>query len=404
MNQTAATGRRSAMPPPSDRAAAVRRPGWRATEAQLSELRHHGVDVLEIYGMPVRRLPGHVVEAIRGIQGQVLVPPPSRGLPVLREAIAAKLAAENGLIADPDREVIVTNGAMQAVNVIFRTLLNPGDEVLVPSPSFFFYGMIELAGGATVYARMPEAAAWAWDTDAIAAAITKRTKLIILCNPVNPTGHIVPEEIIRAICHLARKQGIYVLADESYDRMVYDRIPFTSAAALHEYRDVLILVQSITKSYAMSAWRIGYIVADTVLSDSFAKILEWEILYGNEICQRAAAAAISGPQEWLSDIAAEFEGYRDEVWPVLNATPGLSAVKPAATPYFLLNVTRLGATGDDFAAALVGEYGVPATSGSHFDAPGHVRIGFGASKQSTRQALCHRVAQAAAQWPARPGT
>jgi aspartate/methionine/tyrosine aminotransferase len=403
MNRTTLTTSRPAMPGPSDRAAAAHRPGWRATEAQLADLRRRGVDVLEIYGMPVRPMPEHVMQAVRGVEGQVLVPPPSRGIMVLREAVAAKLSAESGMAVDPDREVIVTNGAMQAVNVIFRSLLNPGDEVIVPSPSFFFYGMIELAGGKTVYARMPETAAWAWDVDAVADAITRRTKLIILCNPVNPTGYVVPEKVIRAICRLARKRNIYVLADESYDRMVYDGAPFTSAAALHEYRDVLILVQSVTKSYAMSAWRIGYIVAGAALSDCFAKILEWEILYGNEICQRAAAAAISGPQDWLSDIAGEFEAYRDDVWPALNAVPRLSAVKPAATPYLMLNVTGLGADGDQFAAFLVGEFGVPATGGSHFDAPGHVRIGFGAPSRATREELCRRVAEAAARWSGRPG-
>jgi aminotransferase len=392
------------LPALSQKAGQVRRPGWRATEAQLSDLRRRGVDVLEIYGMPVRPLPGHVLSALRSAADRTLVPPPSRGLPELREAIAGKLSAENGATVDPEHEVIVTNGAMQAVNVICRSLLNPGDEVLVPSPSFFFYGMVELAGGQPVYVRMREDAGWSWEVDAIARAITGRTRLIILCNPVNPTGYVVPEPVIRAICGLAREHNIYVLADESYDRMVYDGATFTSTAGLPEYRDVLILVQSLTKSYAMSAWRIGYIVADAGLSDCFAKILEWEILYGNDICQRAAAAAITGPQGWLADIAEEFESYRDEIWPALTAVPGLSAVRPAATPYFLLNVARLGADGDQFAASLVGDFGVPATGGSHFDAPQHVRIGFGAPKRSTRAELCRRVEQAAAMWSSRPRT
>lgn len=381
----------------AERAKAVRRPGWRATEAQLAELRRHGVRVLDVYGMPIRPLPKHVLSALQDSEGGILVPPPSRGLPVLRTAIAKKLSAENGATVDPDEEVIVTNGAMQAVNIVCRTLLNPGDEVLVPSPSFFFYGMVELTGAKVVYARMREEDGWAWDVGTIAKAISHRTKLLVLCNPVNPTGYVVPEKAISALCELARQHGLYLLADESYDRMIYDGTSFTSAASLFgEYRDNLILVQSLTKSYAMSAWRIGYTVAGPQLSSHFAKILEWEILYGNVICQRAAAAAVSGPQDWLSDIPEEFAGYRDHIWARLTAIPGLSAVRPMATPYFLLNVASLGIDGDQFAASLVGDFGVPATGGSHFDAPQHVRIGFGALERSTRDELCRRVEVAAA--------
>lgn len=293
---------------PSERAGSIQQPGWRATEEQLADLRTGGLDVLEVYGMPIRPLPDHVIRAIHEVEAELLVPPPSRGSLALRKAIAGKLAAENGAMVDPDEEIIVTNGAMQAINVVCRTLLNPGDEVLIPSPSFFFYGIVELAGGKTVYVPTEEDSGWAWDVDSIEEAITDRTRLLILCNPVNPTGYVVPEATIRAVCRLAQERGIYVLSDESYDRMIYDRVSFTSAAALHEYRHVLILVQSVTKSYAMSAWRIGYIVANAEISSYFAKLLEWESLYGNEICQRAAAAAISGPQDWLSDIATSSRG------------------------------------------------------------------------------------------------
>jgi aminotransferase len=384
---------------PSERASRMRQPGWRATEEQVASLRAGGLDVLKVYGMPIRPLPDHVICAIHEVEGEVLVPPPSRGSLALREAIAGKLLAENGAEVDPEAEIVVTNGAMQAINVVCRTLLNPGDEVLIPSPSFFFYGIIELAGGRTVYVPANEGSGWAWDVGSIEEAVTDRTKLLILCNPVNPTGYVVPEATMRSVCRLAQEREIYVLSDESYDRMVYDGVPFTSAAGLHEYRDVLILVQSVTKSYAMSAWRIGYIAANAEISSYFAKLLEWENLYGNEICQRAAAAAISGPQDWLSDIADEFEGYRNEIWPRLTAVPGMSAVKPSATPYLLLNVSELGASGDEVADRLVGDFGVPATGGSHFNAPQHVRIGFGARERSTREELCRRVAEAAASWP-----
>jgi aspartate/methionine/tyrosine aminotransferase len=380
----------------------LRHPGWRATEAQIADLSRRGLDVLKVYGMPMRKLPEHVTLAAQAAAAELLAPPPSRGLAGLREAIAEKLFAENGLRVDPERQIVVTTGAMQAVNVVCRALLDPGDEVVIPVPTFFFYGMIELAGGTPVYVPTDEASGWGWDLDRIEAAITPRTKLLILCSPVNPTGYVVPEPVIRRVFELAEERDFLVLADESYDRMVYDGQPFTSAAKLRQFSDRLILVQSVTKSYAMAAWRVGYVVAADDLVDQFAKVLEWETLYGNTICQRAAEAAIRGPQNWLADIADEFQGYRDDVWPHIAATPGLSCVKPAATPYMLVNVGGLGIGGDQFADRLVQEFGVPATGGSHFEARFHTRIGFGAREKNTRDELWHRIQEAASRALAEP--
>jgi aspartate/methionine/tyrosine aminotransferase len=377
------------------RALGLRQPGWRATEAQLARLRTHELDALPIYGMPLRPLPERVIRAVCQAATEILTPPPSRGLGRLREAISRKLLTEDGLQVDPETEIVVTNGAMQAVNIVCRSLLNPGDEVLIPAPSFFFYGMVELAGATPVYVPTEEKMNWAWDVPRIEAAITPRTKLLILCSPVNPTGYVIPEATIQALCQLARDRNFLILADESYDRMVYDGTAFTSAAALHDFRDLIILVQSLTKSYAMAAWRIGYLVANQGLSDQFVKLLEWEILYGNVICQLAAAEAMSGPQDWLADISKEFQNYRDEVFPRIVDTPGLRCVKPGATPYMFVNVAELGISGDSFADVLVQEFGVPATGGSHFGSLNHVRLGFGARDKSTREELCRRVWEAA---------
>jgi aspartate/methionine/tyrosine aminotransferase len=379
----------------SARAVALKQPGWRATEAQLMDLTIRDLDVLKVYGMPIRPLPEHVVEAARRAAGELLLPPPSRGSTELREAIAGKLNVEHGFEVDPATQIVVTNGAMQAVNIVCRSVLDPGDEVIIPSPTFFFYGIIELVGGTPVYVASDESAEWEWDLDGIERAITDRTKLFILCSPVNPTGFVVPERVIRRIFELAEQRDFLVLADESYDRMVYDGKTFTSAARLSGVRDRLILVQSITKSYAMAAWRIGYVVAEPSLTDVFAKILEWEILYGNEICQRAAAAAITGPQEWLMDIPDEFQSYRDAIWPSIAAVPGVRCVKPSATPYLFLDVSGLGVGGNEFADVLVQQFGVPATGGGHFASPDHVRVGFGAPDARTREELCRRIQAAA---------
>jgi aminotransferase len=369
-------------------------PGWRSTEAQMRQLAAEGVDVLTLYGMPIRALPQHVIAAAEDEARRLPVPPPSRGLLELREAIAEKLSREADVDFDAEREILITNGAMQAVNVVCRTLLDPGDEVLMPSPTFFFYGIVELAGGTPVYVPSSENDEWSWNIERLEAAITSRTKLILLCSPVNPTGFVASKEMLTSVFDVAARHDLLVLSDESYDRMVYeDR--YVTAARVRQHRDRTILIRSITKSYAMASWRIGYIVSPPELTDAFAKVLEWEVLYGNSICQRAAAAAISGPQEWLQDIASEFKSYRDEIWPEVNAVEGLSVVRPKATPYMFVNVSDLGATGDDFASLLTLRYGVPVTSGRHFVSKDHVRVGFGALEDRTRAELCRRVRLAA---------
>jgi aminotransferase len=377
------------------------RVGSRALADHVQAARQRGIDVLELVPYPVRTLPSHVIAAAeRAIAENQEAP--SQGLPRLRRAVARRLGMEIGREINPDTEVLVTSGAMQGLSIVFRALLEPGDEVVIPSPCYFFHGCIELAGGVAVHVPMAEETGFAWDMEAIAAAITPRTRAIVVNTPVNPTGYVLTRAEIAALADLALAHDLLIIADESYDRMVYDGYQHESVAAIPEAaacplclatlacrpgqagqaggqaRERTILIRSCTKSYAMPAWRVGYIVAPADLTAQFTKAMEWELLHVNHVAQAAAAAAIDGPQDWLEDVAEEFQRARDWLLSGLAKVDGFSCVRPRGGPFLFLNIARLFASSEAASDALLA-VGVPTVPGRYCQSDAHVRLAFGAT-------------------------
>ena len=334
-------------------------------------------DLPHLRGSPHPPLPPHV----RDVIAAALDEPdrrPSRGLPELRRAIAQDLAERSGVLVDPAREVLVTNGAMQALNIVCRATLAVGDEVLIPTPNFFMEGVVRLAHGEPVYVPCQQADGWRWNLDGIEAAIGPRTKIVFACNPTNPTGYLPEREDLEALCDMAARHDAIVLADESYDRYVYDGARLTCALELRTRFRNLVLVRSLSKSHGLGAWRVGYIAAEPELMDAFVKVLEWECLHCAYVPQRVATAVMAGPQEWLGDIAKEYQAIRDRLWPTISASEWLSAVKPRAAAFFFLDLRRAeAATGRDGSELLLAA-GIPTVAGRHFACPGYARLPFGA--------------------------
>jgi aspartate/methionine/tyrosine aminotransferase len=303
---------------------------------------------------------------------------PSRGLPALREAIAAHVAREGNLLLD-ETNVVVTNGAMQALNMVMRALLNPRDEVLLPAPCYFFDGVVRLAGGHPVLVPMEEQGGYAWDLDRIAAAITPRTKLLVISTPVNPTGYVPAPADMEALLALAARHNLLILSDESYNRLLYDGLSTASMAWLPGGQERTIIVQSMSKGFALHPWRVGYVVAPAALIPAFTKVLEWEVLQVNHICQAVALAALAGPQDWLAGVAAEFARLRDQLWPAVQATSALRCPRPQGGPFLFLSAPTTGWTSAQLSHWLLWEWGIPTTSGEYFHAPHHMRLAFGVS-------------------------
>jgi aspartate/methionine/tyrosine aminotransferase len=321
---------------------------------------------LALRGTTSRALPPHVRAAVLEALDEHDAMPPSHGLTSLREAIGALHGR------DPESEVLVTAGAQHALSVAFRALLADGDEVVVPSPTYSFGGAIRRAGGVPVYVTSRLEDGWRIDVDAVAAACTAATQVLVLCNPGNPTGVVHASTTVEALVGLCRDRGITLLTDEAYERYVYDG-SLASAAALDEG---VVLVRSVGKSYALPGWRLGYVVAPSRVVDACRTVVEWDCLRLPHVAQRAGAAAITGPGDWLADVADEYRRCRDAAFAAAEQA-GIACALPAAGPFLFLDVR-----GVDGAWESLHEAGIPVVPGAFFEAPGFVRLAFGADEQT----------------------
>ena len=319
-----------------------------------------GKDMLPLRGTVAAPLPPHVREAVAAALDEHALTPPSRGHAALREAIARSLPAP----ADPERQILVTNGAMHALSLIFRALLQPGDEVIVPTPCYFFAGLVARAGG--VFVPVPSHAedGWRWDSDAIEQAVTRRSRALVLTNPNNPTGYLPTRAETAELLSLASRHGLTVIADEAYERCIHEGELATAWGAPN-----VILVRSLGKSLAMPAWRVGFVVGEPSVIDACLGELEWDVIRVSHVVQRAATAALEGPQDWLHEAVAGYRRDRDAAHGAIVEHPVLSASLPAATPFLWLDLG--GLSSDDLLAA-----GVAVIDGAAFGAPGYARLPF----------------------------
>jgi len=324
-----------------------------------------GKDMLPLRGTIAAPLPHHVREAIEAGLDEHGVTPPSRGHAALLEAIARSLPAP----ADPERELLVTNGAMHALNLCFRARLEPGTEVIVPSPCYFFRGLVERAGGVFVPVPSREEDGWRWDPDAIERAVTPKSRVLVLTNPNNPTGYLPTRREIDELLALAAHRGLTVITDEAYEHCVHEGSLASAWGAPN-----VILVRSLGKSLAMPAWRLGFVAAAPPLIDACLRELEWDVIRVGHVAQRAATAALDGPQEWLDDVAEQYRRDRDAAHAVIAKDDMLTAPLPPAAPFLFL---RLGGVSVENLLAA----GVALVDGAAFGAPGYARLPFGGAAE-----------------------
>jgi len=339
-----------------------------------------GTDMLPLKGTIAAPLPPHVREAVLAALDEDAVTPPSRGHVDLREAIAHNLPAP----ADPEREILVTNGAMHALSVTFRALLDVGDEVIVPTPCYFFAGLIERAGGVFVPVPSREEDGWRWDPDAIERAVTPKARVLVLTNPNNPTGYLPTRAEIDVLLAIASRHGLKVIADEAYERCIHEGELASAWGEPH-----VILIRSLGKSLAMPTWRIGFVAAEPCVIDACLRELEWDVIRVSHVAQRAATAALNGPQDWRREVAVAYRRDRDALYAAIAEHPVLSATLPAATPFLWLNLGDLAA--EDILAA-----GVAVVDGGAFGTPGFARLPFGGAAV-LHDELRHRLSLLATQ-------
>ncbi len=315
--------------------------------------------------------------------------PPARGFPDLREAIARKLSRENKIIADPNSEIFVAVGAMQAIFNTILHLIDPGDEVVVIDPGYDYYSQIRLFGGIPVPVPAHEKNHFQVDPADIRAALTPKTKLIMLNSPSNPTGAVFDEATLRAIARLAQDREIFVLSDEPYEHIVFDGKKHFSIASVEGMKERTISAFTLSKTYAMTGWRVGYVVAPPCLIDEMDKLMEHMCSGVTAVSQRAALAALTGPQDCVGEMFLHYEKRRAIVHRGLNGIPGVSCLLPEGTFYAFPNISRIGLPSWDVAKYLVQEHRVALVPGSIFgrNGEGYLRLSFAASPDKLEEGI-----------------
>jgi aspartate/methionine/tyrosine aminotransferase len=315
--------------------------------------------------------------------------PPAKGFADVRRAIAAKLKRENNIIADPDTEIFVAVGAMQ---VIFNTclhLLNKGDEVIVVDPGYDYYSQIRLFGGVPVTVPARESNRFKVDPADIKAAITDKTKLMIINTPSNPTGAIFDETILKAIAQMAMEHDLLVLSDEPYEHILFDGHQHVSIGSFDGMTSRTISAFTLSKSYAMTGWRVGYAVAPSAVIDEMEKLMEHMVSGVTAVAQRAALAAIEAPQNCVREMVETYGKRRRIVYEGLNAIDGIQCLKPESTFYAFPNISSFGLSSWEFAEYLVKEHKVAVVPGSIFGkaGEGYVRLSFAASIEHLKEGM-----------------
>jgi aspartate/methionine/tyrosine aminotransferase len=311
-------------------------------------------------------------EAIRAIQEDFVAYTDNRGWGPLREAIAAKLKRENGADYSPD-EILVTPGSSEALAAIPNAVLEPGDEAIMFDPHYIgaFRAIVELACGVPVVLPTGASNHWQPDPDQVARAITPRTKLLFLCSPSNPVGAALTRESVEALCALAEQHDLYIVSDELYEKIMFDGQRVVSPASLPGLRQRTFTCNGFSKAYGMTGWRVGYVAAPLELVRAVHRAQVYVGICAPSISQRAAWAALTGPQEQHAAMLAELDRRRRFVSSALDALPGIACQPQDGTFYSFADARAfMRDKGDAVRAVLAAEapagYTVPASLSAQF--------------------------------------
>ncbi len=312
----------------------------------------------------------------------------------LRRAIAEKLERMNHLNVDPTKEIMVTCGGEEAVAAALFALLEKGDEVLIADPSYIPYSSLtKIAEAEPVYVPLDEKNGYCFDLEKLEAAITNKTKLLILCTPGNPTGTMMDEESLRRLAEICCRHDILVLADEAYEQVLYDGNKHISMASLPGMWERTITVQSFSKTYSMCGWRIGYLVAPAELMRIVVRAHQTVAMNACSFGQLGALEALTGPQDSLYAMLAEFDRRRLLLYNGLKEL-GIPCSRPQAAFYLFPDIGEFGMDSFTFAEFLLDKYGVATVPGVEFGKNGenHLRISYATSFEDCQMGL-HRIAQ-----------
>ncbi len=355
--------------------------GIRKVFEAANKLRAQGVEVIDLaLGRPDFDTPANIKEAAKTAldKGQVHYTS-NYGIPELTSAISKKMKADNNLDYDPKGEIMVTVGACEAVLNVLTSFLNPGDEVIVPSPGWLNYIFVPRMLGATpVTVPLKEENDFCLSAEDVAAKVTDKTKLLVLVSPHNPTGGIVDRKNLEAIAELAKIHDFLILADEVYEKIIYDGNEHISIGSLPNMKERTITINGVSKTYSMTGWRIGWIAADKPLMGSLVRSHQYAVTCATAFAQAGAVEALEGPQNRVHEMVKEFDMRRELVVKSLNELPGVSCVRPSGAFYVFANIKGLGMTSVEASNFFLEKSGVAMVPGSAFgdEGEGFIRVSY----------------------------
>ncbi|MDN3109117.1 pyridoxal phosphate-dependent aminotransferase [Enterococcus faecalis] len=367
-----------------------------AAAAKAKALKAKGVDVLSLtVGEPDFVTPKNIQKAaIASIEdGRASYYTPSGGIPELKQAIVSYVEREYQLRYQP-KQVIVTDGAKYALYLLFQAILNVGDEVIIPVPYWVSYGeQVKLAEGKPVFVSSTQEQSFKVSVAQLEAVRTDKTKAIILNSPSNPTGVIYTEEELRQIGEWAVAHNILIIADDIYGRLVYNGHRFTPIATISEaIRQQTIIINGVSKTYAMTGWRIGFAVCDEKIIQAMTQLASQSTSNPVAVSQYAAIEALTGEQTTVEDMRQAFEKRLNHIYPKVAALPGVSLIKPEGAFYLFPNVKKtLEICGYDnvtnWVEDLLQEAHVALVTGEGFGAPEHVRMSYATDLMTLEKAI-----------------
>ena len=370
-----------------------------AISAKAKAMKAEGIDVISFsVGEPDFNTPENVQnEGIRAIKEGLTKYTPASGIIELKKAICEKLKKENGLDYKPSN-IIISNGAKHSIYNSLMAILNPGDEVIIGVPYWVSYpDLVKIADGVPVFLETKEENDFKFNVDGLNSVLTTKTKAIILNSPSNPTGAIYSEEELRAIADWAVKNNIFIISDEIYERLVYDGKKHICISSFNEkIKDLTILINGMSKAYAMTGWRIGYTAAHEDIIKIMSNMQSHTTSNPCSISQYASVVGLSGDQDSVEAMKKQFEKRRNFMAETINSIKGLSCRKPQGAFYIMVNLTQLlGKTirnkkinsSLDFANLLLDEAKVAVVPGIAFGDDKYIRLSYATSIENIKEGL-----------------
>lgn len=364
-----------------------------AVNDKAKALQRDGKDIIALAGGdPNFDTPAHIVDtAIQAINnGSTHYPAPTKGLPGALEAIADKMARENGITIDPRTDIIMTPGSKWALYLALAAVTNPGDEVLYLEPVWVSYPpMIRIAGGVPVAVTLPEETNFRVTEALLRASVTVKTKAIMVNSPCNPSGRVLAQDEIEAIVNVAKDEDLYVITDEIYEKLVFDNHEHHSLAAQPGMAQRTLTTNGLSKGYAMTGWRLGWIAGPTEIMRLAARMHSQTITSAATFTMIAAQAALNGPQDMVDEMRRSYQARRDFMVKALNEIDGIQCRNTEGTFYLLPRFTHTEKDSVALANALLEEAMIAATPGAAFgqSTEGHLRFSIATAMSELERAV-----------------